>query len=267
MSEQHPQLHLERPIVFFDLETTGTNPQRDRIIEFSFLKIHPDGKEEVLNSYVNPEIPIPAESTEVHGITDEDVASAPTFAIIGKEVAAFIENSDLAGYNCSRFDIPLLAEEFLRAEIPVDLRTNRRVVDVQTIFHKREQRTLVAAYDFYCDKVLEEAHSAEADTRATYEVLRGQLYKYQDLPNDVKALDAYTHFTRNVDYAGRFVYDENDVEVFNFGKHKGRPVMEVLRREPSYYNWMMESDFPRDTKHQLTRIKMRLDNQSVTEHH
>lgn len=260
--EHHPQLRLERPLVFFDLETTGTDTRSDRIVEFSFLKIHPDGSEETFYSLVNPEMPIPPQSSSVHGITDEKVAEAPTFAVLAPKIAGFLENADMAGFNCLRFDIPMLAEEFLRAGVPIDLRTNRHVVDVQTIFHKREKRTLSAAYAFYCNQDLEDAHSADADTRATYEVLRGQLAMYDDLPNDIKALDEYTHYTRNVDYAGRFVYNDEGAEVFNFGKYKGRRVDEVLRADASYYSWMMESDFPMDTKHQLTKIKMRLDSQT-----
>lgn len=252
------QLTLSRPVVFFDLETTGVDPTKDKIVEISMLKVHPDGTEETFHSLVNPGCHIPESSSAVHGITDETVADAPSFADIARNIAGFIEDSDLGGYNCLKFDVPLLAESFLGAEVPVNLRS-RKVVDVQVIFHKKEQRTLSAAYAFYCDKDLENAHTATADTRATYEVLLGQLRKYDDIPSDISGLDEYTHYKRTVDFAGRFIYDEEGREVFNFGKYKGKLVVEVLQRDPNYYHWMMDSDFPRDTKYQLQKIKIRLE--------
>lgn len=253
---EHPKLNLERPIVFFDLETTGTDTTKDRIVEISLLKVFPDGSDITYHTLVNPEMPIPSGASSVHGITDEDVAGAPTFVQIAERVAQFLEGCDMGGYNCLRFDIPLLAEEFHRVGVMVDLRTNRKVVDVQVIYHKREQRTLSAAYRFYCDRELVDAHSAEADTRATYEVLRGQIAKYEDLPNDIDELDKYSNYTPFVDYAGRMVYDEAGVPIINFGKHKGKPVVEVLESDLSYYDWIMKSDFPYDTKLQLTKIKV-----------
>lgn len=252
------KLQLQRPIVFFDIESTGTDPVKDRIVELSMLRVTPDGVETTFRVLVNPEMSIPKEASAVHGITDEDVKDKPTFAQVAKEVAGFIADSDLGGYNCLRFDIPMLAEEFYRAEVPVDLKS-RKVVDVQVIFHKKEQRTLSAAYSFYCGKTLENAHSADADTRATYEVLLGQLERYDDVPRSVDELDEYTHFGRMVDFAGRFAYDDKGREVFNFGKHKGRLVEEVLTVEPTYYDWMMRGDFAKDTLFALMQIKKRMD--------
>lgn len=251
------ELNLKNPIVFFDLETTGTNITKDRIVEISFLKVHPNGQEEVKTKRINPEMPIPKESSDIHGITDEDIKDAPTFKQIAKSLADQIEGCDLAGFNSSRFDIPLLAEEFLRVGIDVDF-TRKKLIDVQIIFHKKEQRTLEAAYRFYCDRTLEDAHSAEADTKATYEVLKAQLDKYGDLPNDIAKLsEEYSFFNDNVDLAGRIIKDENGIEVFNFGKHKGKAVSEVLKVEPSFYAWMMDADFPLNTKQVLTKIKLR----------
>ncbi len=250
-------LNLKNPLVFFDLETTGIDIVHDRIVEISFMKIYPGGKEECKTRRINPEIPIPPESTAVHGITDEDVKDCPTFRAIAKSLAAQIEGCDLAGFNSNRFDIPLLVEEFLRAGVDVDL-SKRKFVDVQTIFHKMEQRTLSAAYKFYCNKSLENAHTAEADTRATYEILKAQLDRYPDvLQNDIKFLSEYSSFTKNVDFAGRVVYDENGKEVINFGKYKGRLVENVLRNDPSYYDWIMNGDFPLNTKRVFTEIKLR----------
>ena len=218
------QLNLKNPIVFFDLETTGINIVKDRIVEISFVKVHPNGKEESKTRRINPEMPIPPESTAIHGITDEDVKDCPTFKEIAKSLAAQIEGCDLAGYNSNRFDIPLLAEEFLRAGVDIDL-NKRKFVDVQTIFHKMEQRTLSAAYKFYCDKSLENAHTAEADTMATYEILKAQLDRYpDDLQNDIDFLSKYSSFTNNVDFAGRMIYNEEGKEVINFGKYKGKLV-------------------------------------------
>lgn len=250
------ELKLRRPIVFLDLETTGVDPAKDRIVEVSLVKVQPDGSEEVKTRRINPGMPIPPESTQVHGITDDDVKDEPRFEQIAKSLAAYIEGCDLAGYNSNKFDIPVLAEEFLRAGVDVDLK-KRKFVDVQTIFHKMEQRTLVAAYRFYCDRELEGAQSAEADTLATYEVLKAQLDRYPDLENDVEFLARFTEQNRCADYAGRILYDKDDVEVFGFGKYKGRPVAEVFREEPGYYSWMMNGDFPMYTKKVITEIRLR----------
>lgn len=251
------ELNLKNPIVFFDLETTGTNITHDRIVEISVLKVFPNGKQDIKTKRINPEMPIPAESTAIHGITDEDVKDAPTFRQVAKSLADQIEGCDLAGFNSSRFDIPLLAEEFLRVGLDVDF-SKKKLIDVQIIFHKKEQRTLEAAYRFYCDKNLEDAHSAEADTLATFEVLKAQLDKYDDLPNDMaKLAEEYSFFNDNVDLAGRIIRNENGIKVFNFGKHKGKPVSEVLRVEPSFYAWMMDADFPLNTKQALTKIRLR----------
>ncbi|HOO94194.1 MAG TPA: 3'-5' exonuclease [Proteiniphilum sp.] len=251
------QLNLKNPIVFFDLETTGINITHDRIVEISFLKVHPNGKEEIKSRRINPEMPIPPQATAIHGITDEDVKDCPTFKQVARSLAEQLEGCDLAGFNSSRFDVPLLAEEFLRAGVDFDM-SKRKFVDVQIIFHKKEQRTLEAAYTFYCNKKLDDAHSAEADTIATYEVLKSQLDRYPDLINDVEALSKeYSSFNNNVDFAGRIIYNDKGVEVFNFGKHRGKPVMEVLAKEPSYYSWMMEGDFPLNTKQVLTKIRLK----------
>ncbi|MCC8170643.1 MAG: 3'-5' exonuclease [Parabacteroides sp.] len=250
------ELNLKNPLVFFDLETTGINIVSDRIVEISYVKVFPNGKEETKTRRINPEMHIPEASTAIHGITDEDVKDCPTFKAIAKSLAAQIEGCDLAGYNSNRFDIPLLAEEFLRAGVDVDL-NKRKFVDVQTIFHKMEQRTLGAAYKFYCNKSLENAHTAEADTLATYEVLKAQLDRYPELKNDIDFLSEYSCFNNNVDFAGRMVYNEKKQEVFNFGKYKGRLVSEVFRTDPSYYSWMMQGDFPLNTKKILTNIKLR----------
>ena len=250
------QLNLRNPLIFFDLETTGINIVKDRIIEISFLKVHPNGKEECKTRRINPGMPIPPESTAIHGITDEDVKDCPTFKEIAKSLAVQIEGCDLAGYNSNRFDIPLLAEEFLRAGVDIDL-NKRKFVDVQTIFHKMEQRTLSAAYKFYCDKSLENAHTAEADTIATYEVLKAQLYRYPDLQNDINYLSQYSSFNNNVDFAGRMVYNDKGEEVINFGKYKGQLVADVLKNDPGYYSWIINGDFPLNTKKMLTEIKLR----------
>ena len=250
-------MNLKNPLVFFDLETTGLNTTRDRIIEVSLLKVYPNGKEEVKTRRLNPEMPIPPESTAIHGIMDEDVKDCPTFKQIAKSLADQLEGCDLAGFNSSRFDVPMLAEEFLRAGVDFDM-SRRKFIDVQIIYHRREPRTLEAAYAFYCNKQLDNAHSAESDTRATYEVLKSQLDHYPDLVNDIDALSKeYSSFNDNVDLAGRMIYDEKGVEVFNFGKHKGKPVEEVLKNEPSYYAWMMDGDFPLNTKQVLTKIRLR----------
>ncbi len=250
------ELNLKNPIAFFDLETTGLNTASDRIVEISILKINPGGKEDILTMRINPEMTIPKEAMEIHGITDADVENAPTFKSMAKNLQQFIEGCDLAGYNCNKFDIPLLAEEFLRTGVDIDLK-KRKVIDVQVIFHKMEQRTLRAAYKFYCQKSLDDAHSAEADTRATYQILKAQVERYENLDNDVQSLSDFSSHKKNVDFAGRIVYDKHDVEIFDFGKHKGKPVTQVLKEEPSYFSWIMNGDFPRYTKKVLTEIKLR----------
>lgn len=249
------KLNLTAPIVFFDLETTGVNVSRDRIVEICYLKVWPNGNEVARTMRINPEMHIPEAATAVHGIHDEDVADCPTFRMIAKEVAKDFEGCDIAGFNSNRFDVPLLAEEFLRAEVNIDL-TRHKLIDVQVIYHKFEQRTLSAAYKFYCGKNLEDAHSAEGDTRATYEVLQAQLDKYPELQNDMSFLSEFSSFTNNVDFAGRIIYNSNHIEVFNFGKYKDQPVVQVLQRDPSYYSWMMNGDFTLNTKQVLTRIKI-----------
>lgn len=251
------KLNLKNPIVFLDLETTGVDPAVDRIVEISMIKVNPDGSEEIKTRRINPEMPIPPASTAVHGITDEDVKDEPKFREVAKSLAAWIEGADLAGYNSNKFDIPVLAEEFLRAGVDVNLK-KRKFVDVQNIFHRMEQRTLVAAYKFYCGKELVDAHSAEADTVATYEVLKAQLDRYpDDLQNDIEFLSEFSTRDNAVDFAGRIVYDDKGVECFSFGKHKGRPVAEVFREEPSYYSWMMNGDFPQYTKKVITEIRLK----------
>ncbi|WP_010665261.1 3'-5' exonuclease [Marinilabilia salmonicolor] len=250
------QLNLKNPIVFFDLETTGINIANDRIVEISVLKIDTDGNEEVKTMRINPEVPIPQKTSEIHGIYDEDVKDEPTFKEVGRQLATFMEGCDIAGFNSNKFDIPLLAEEFIRAEVDFDM-TKRKFIDVQTIFHKMEKRTLEAAYKFYCDKNLDDAHSAEADTRATYEVLKAQLDRYSDLKNDMEWLSKFSAHNRNADFAGRIIFNDKGVEVFNFGKYKGKPVTEVLDTDPGYYGWMMNGDFPLFTKKVLTNIKLR----------
>ena len=251
------KLNLKNPLVFFDLETTGMDVAVDRVVEISYLKVKPDGEEISKTRRLNPEKPISAEATALHGITNEDVKDCPTFKQIAKSLAADIEGCDLAGYNSNRFDIPLLAEEFLRSGVNVDL-NKRKLIDVQTIFHKKEQRTLEAAYKFYCHKDLNDAHSAEADTKATYEVLKGQLDKYDDLENDVDFLSKYSAHNRNIDFAGRFIYDDKNQEIINFGWYKGRKVTDVLTVDPGYYSWMMDSQFTLDTKRVLTNIRLRM---------
>ncbi|MDR0687896.1 MAG: 3'-5' exonuclease [Prevotellaceae bacterium] len=249
-------LNLKKPIAIFDLETTGIDVSHDRIVEISIIKVMPDGSEDVKTQRINPTVSIPAEATRVHGITNEDVKDCPTFKEVAESVAAYIDGCDVAGYNSIRFDVPLLVEEFLRAGVDVDFR-NRHMVDVQNIFHRMEQRTLVAAYKFYCQKELTNAHSAEADTRATYDVLLAQLERYPDLQNDVAFLAEFSAKSRNVDYAGRIVLDDNGVEIINFGKYKGKKVADVLAKDPGYYSWVMNSSFTLDTKRMLTQIKQR----------
>jgi DNA polymerase-3 subunit epsilon len=249
------RLNLKNPIIFFDLETTGINIAADRIVEISYLKVDQNGNETSKTMRVNPGIPIPEKVTAIHGISDEDVKDAPAFNEIAKSLAREFEGCDLAGYNSVKFDIPLLAEEFLRAGVDVDLK-RKKFIDVQVIFMKMEPRTLSAAYKFFVNKDLDNAHSAEADTRATYEVLQAQLDRYPNLENDMGKLAEFSAQTRNVDFAGRIVLDENDVEVFNFGKYRGKPVSEVLDKDPGYFGWMMNGDFPLYTKKVLTNIKL-----------
>ena len=258
------QLALKNPLLFFDIESTGLNIASDRIVEISLVKVSPGGPGqpndvEVKTRRLNPTIPITPGAQAVHGISDEDVKDCPTFKQVAKSLAKLMEGCDIAGYNSLKFDIPMLAEEFLRAGVDFDFR-KRKLVDVQNIFHKKEQRTLKAAYKFYCGQNLDNAHSAEADTMATYEVLEAQLDRYahdeeDPLQNDIAFLAKYSCQTRFVDYAGRIVLNDDDEPVFNFGKHKGRRVVDVLSKEPSYYSWMMDGDFTLDTKQQLTKIK------------
>ncbi len=262
------KLNLKKPLAFFDLETTGVNIVRDRIVEISIVKAVPSGELEVLTHRVNPEMPIPVESSMVHGIYDDDVKDAPTFKKIAKNIAAFLEGCDLAGFNSNRFDIPVLVEEFLRAGVDFDTK-NRRTVDAQRIYHMMEPRNLSAAYKFYCGKDLIGAHSAEADAMATYEILNAQVERYEHatiaddknkeskvFKNDIVALHALTA-SKVVDFAGRMVFNSKEEEVFNFGKHSGKRVVDVLKAEPSYYEWILKSDFSLDTKRKLTEIKLR----------
>lgn len=252
------QLNLKNPILFFDIESTGLNVATDRIVEICAVKVLVNGDQEVKTRRINPTIPISQEAQAVHGISDEDVKDCPTFKEIAKSMAKWMEGCDFAGYNSIKFDIPLLAEEFLRVGIDFDFR-KRNLVDVQNIFHKMEQRTLSAAYKFYCKKDLENAHSAEADTLATYEILQSQLDMYNGiLENDIKKLAEFSTRTKILDYAGRIVLNEKDIPVFNFGKHKGKSVEEVLTKEPSYYAWMMNGDFTLDTKKVLTELKLKM---------
>jgi DNA polymerase-3 subunit epsilon len=247
------ELKLKKPIVFFDLETTGINPSFDRIVEISLLKVLPNGSEISKTYLVNPQMPIPAGATEIHGISDDDVKDAPVFKMLAKELVSILEDADIGGYNSNKFDIPLLAEEFLRAEIDFDLK-KRNFVDVMVIFMKKEPRNLEAAYKFYCDKDLKDAHSAKADTLATYEVFKSQLDKYPELGENIDQISEYSSHNRNADFAGRLVYDDNDVIVVNFGKYKGQPLVQVLKRDPSYYDWVQKGDFPLYTKKIFTEV-------------
>ncbi len=254
MSER--KIRLDRPLVFFDLETTGTNIVRDRIVEISIVKLMPDGTVTEKTRRINPGMHIPEEATRVHKITDEDVAGEPTFRQVAKSLFEFLEDCDMAGFNSNKFDVPLLVEEFARAGMNFDV-NKRKFIDVQNIFHKMEQRTLVAAYKFYCGKNLEDAHSASADTKATMEVLLAQIDRYDELGTDVDSISKFSSGGRNLDLAARIVLNDNDIPVFNFGKHKGRPVEEVLRREPSFYSWVMQGEFPKNTKDVLTQLRYR----------
>ncbi len=250
------KLNIKTPVVFFDLETTGVSIIKDRIVEISYLKVYPNGDEEARTRRINPEMHIPEQSTAVHHITDDDVKDAPAFREVAEDIAKVFRGCDIAGFNSNKFDVPLLAEEFLRAGVDIDL-SRHRFIDVQVIFHKMEQRTLSAAYKFYCGKNLEDAHSASGDTLATYEVLKAQLDRYPDvLKNDMEFLSAFSTHNRNVDFAGRIILNDKDVEVFNFGKYKDMPVRDVLRRDPGYYAWIQQGDFALNTKQVLTRIQL-----------
>ena len=251
------ELKLTKPIVFFDLETTGINIGNDRIVEISMLKIFPDGKKQSKTWLVNPEIEIPKEVSALHGITNEKVVTEPTFKELAESINEMIADADLAGFNSNRFDIPLLAEEFLRVGMDFDM-NDRKSIDVQVIFHKKEQRTLSAGYKFYCDKELEDAHSAEADTHATYEILKAQLDRYDDIENSVEALSQYSSHTKRADFAGFILFNEEDQEIFSFGKYKGRVVEDVLKENPGYNAWIQNADFPLYTKKVLQSIKQRM---------
>ncbi|MDT0643511.1 3'-5' exonuclease [Zunongwangia sp. F363] len=250
------ELKLTKPICFFDLETTGTNLVKDRIVEIAVLKVHPNGNKESRSWLVNPEMNIPDEVVAIHGISNEKIANEPTFKELAPQVYEMIKGCDLGGYNSNRFDIPMLAEEMLRAGVDFEMK-NMYAVDVQTIFHKKEQRTLSAAYQFYCGKNLEDAHTAEADTNATYEVLKSQLDKYDDLTNDIKWLSGFTARRRFADFAGFICYDKKGQEIFSFGKYKGKLVEKVLEEEPGYFGWIQNAEFPLYTKKVLTAIKLR----------
>jgi DNA polymerase-3 subunit epsilon len=250
------ELKLNKPICFFDLETTGIDVAKDRIVEIAVFKVYPNGNKESKTWLVNPTIPIPPQSTAIHGISNEKVANEPTFVELASQVYNMIKDSDLAGYNSDRFDIPLLAEELLRAGVDFDMK-NRVSVDVQTIFHKKEERTLSAALKFYCNQSLENAHTAEADTMATYEILKAQLDRYEDLPNDMKTLSEFTSRKKAVDFAGFIALNDKGQEIFTFGKNKNQLVEDVLEKEPGYYGWIQGADFPLYTKKVLTGIKLR----------
>ena len=263
------KLKLTRPLAFFDLETTGVNVAVDRIVEISIVRLKVDGTEEIKTELINPTIPIPPETTKIHGISDEDVKDKPTFADLAADLANFLQNCDLSGYNIIRFDLPLIVEEFLRTDIDFELK-NRRIIDVQNIFHKMEPRTLKAAHKFYCGTELKNAHSAEADTIATYEVLKAQLDKYDGVEyedrdgnisypiiNNMDDLSEFSYYSKFADLKGHIIFNDKGIEVFNFGKHKGKPVGAIFEKEPQYYDWMMKADFPLYTKKVLTAIKLR----------
>lgn len=261
-------LNLTKPLAFFDLETTGINVASDRIVEISIVRVNVDNTTDILTKKVNPTIPIPDFTSKIHGIYDKDIVDSPTFKELAPELAKFLVNCDLAGFNSNKFDVPVLVEEFLRADIDFDLK-NRKLIDVQNIFHTMEPRNLTAAYKFYCDKPLINAHSAEADTIATFEIFKAQLARYENteleddkgnkfhpVKNDMAVLSALTTRTKNADLAGRVIFNDNNIEVFNFGKHKDKPVKEVFEKEPSYYNWIMNGDFPLYTKKIVTQIRL-----------
>lgn len=264
------ELNLKRPLAFFDLEATGLNVAKDRIVEISIFKVNPNGSAESKTWLLNPDYPIEEEASAVHGYTNEDLADKPTFKQVAKDISRFLENCDLAGYNALKYDIPMLVEEFLRNDIDFEV-SNRKLIDVQNIFMKMEQRTLKAAYRFYLQKNLEQAHTAEADTKATYEILKAQLDKYKEteftdrkgetsipVKNEVEALAAFSSHHRNADLMGQIIFNEEGKEVINFGKHKGKTVEEVMETEPSYYSWMMQADFPLYTKKLMTKIKLNM---------
>ena len=263
------KLKLTRPLAFFDLETTGVNVATDRIVEISIVRLKVDGTEDIKTELINPTIPIPPETTKIHGISDEDVKDKPTFGDLAADLANFLHNCDLSGYNIIKFDLPLIVEEFLRVDIDFELK-NRKIIDVQNIFHKMEPRTLKAAHKFYCGTELKNAHSAEADTIATYEVLKAQLDKYEGVEyedrdgnvsypviNNMDELSEFSYYSKYADLKGHIVYNDKGIEVINFGKHKGKPVEKVLEMEPQYYDWMMKAEFPLYTKKVLTAIKLR----------
>lgn len=251
------KLNLKRPIIFFDLETTGLDIAKDRIVELCYIRVEPNGNEEARSMRINPEMHIPEVASSVHGITDDDVKDCPTFADVAPQLAATFEGCDLAGFNSNRFDLPLLAEEFMKAGVNIDL-SHVQAIDVQNIYHKLEKRTLAAAYKFYCGRDLENAHSALADTQATYEILQAQLDHYpNDLQNDVDFLAEFSRMNRNIDFAGRFVYDESGKELINFGKYKGKAIKDVLSRDPGYYSWIMQGDFTLNTKQVLTKLRLK----------
>ncbi len=259
-------LQLQKPICIFDLETTGINTAKDRIVEIAIIRVEPDGTEITKTWRVNPEMPIPIEASKVHGIYDADVSDAPTFKEIAKEIFELIHDADLAGFNSNRFDVPLLAEELLRAGIDFDLKTNN-LIDIQNIFHKMEPRNLTAAYRFYCDGDLTNAHSAEADTKATYEILKAQLAKYEDLPKDMEALSKFSSYFKAADFQGRIIYNDKNEEIINFGKYKGQKVEDVLLKDHGYYGWIMRADFPLYTKKIIKnvydRLKLRLEQEQL----
>ncbi len=261
-------INLTKPLAFFDLETTGINIGTDRIVEISIVRVNVDNSTDILTKKVNPTIPIPLVTSKIHGIYDKDVADCPTFKELAGQLSKFIENCDLAGFNSNKFDVPLLAEEFLRAEVDFDLK-NRKLIDVQNIFHIMEPRNLSAAYKFYCGKPLENAHSAEADTVATYEIFKAQLKHYENtevvddkgnvtipVKNDMAVLSDLTNRTKQADLSSRITFNEKNEEIFNFGKHKGKTVKEVFEKEPGYYGWMMQGDFPLYTKKIITQIRL-----------
>ncbi len=247
-------LKLDRPLVFFDLETTGTQIATDRIVEISILKVYPNGNKESRTWLVNPEIEIPENVVAIHGITNEKVVNEPVFKELAPTISKMIEGADLAGFNSNRFDIPLLAEEMLRAGVNFDM-NDRKAIDVQVIFHKKEPRNLTAGYKFYCGKDLIGAHGAEADTNATYEILEAQIEKYDDIESDVNFLSGISSHNKRADFAGFILFDQDGEEIFSFGKYKGRKVRDVLRQNPGYYSWIQNADFPLYTKKVLTGIK------------
>jgi DNA polymerase-3 subunit epsilon len=257
------KLNLTKPICFFDLETTGVNISKDRIVEISILKVFPSGKEEIHTWLVNPEINIPAEVVAIHGISNEKVQDSPNFKDLAKEIHLLIKDSDLGGFNSNRFDIPLLAEEMIRAGIDFSLKGNK-CVDVQNIFHKKEQRNLSAAYEFYCNKKLIGAHSAETDTKATYEILKAQVEKYDDLENNISFLSNFSTRSKFADLAGFIVFNEKNQECFSFGKHKGKLVLDIIKTDTGYFNWLLNADFPLYTKNTLKSIKLKLLNNKLS---